>query len=244
MKQTRVIFRRLAIALAIAVSVTAVTVSFLLLWQPRWLVAKLARRSPSVLYFVETTEPVVALTIDDGPDPETTPEILSVLGRNDVQATFFLISSQVAGNEVVVSQIIEQGHEIGNHLTRDEPSFRLSPSEFENALLEADDVLSRFAPVRWVRPASGWYNASMLSIIEAHGYKCALGSIYPYDAQIPAVDFAVSHTLRKARPGSIIVLHDGGARGRRTASVLRRILPELQGRGLRVTTLSDLVDRD
>jgi peptidoglycan/xylan/chitin deacetylase (PgdA/CDA1 family) len=221
---------------AAAAAATAV-----LVLQPQWLVDALARRSPRVLYFVKTNEPLVALTIDDGPDEETTPAILDLLKRHEAKATFFLISERVRGNEELVKEMVDAGHELGNHLTRDRPSRQLSSAEFEAALLEADSVLSRFAEVRWVRPGSGWYDDAMLSIIEKHGHRCALGSVYPYDSAIPFSPFAVQHILRKARSGSVIVLHDGGARGGRTVAALERILPELRLRGLSVVTLSDLV---
>jgi peptidoglycan/xylan/chitin deacetylase (PgdA/CDA1 family) len=204
----------------------------------------LARRSPRVLYFVDTDEPVVALTLDDGPDPQTTPRILDVLARYEARATFFLISDRVRGNEQLVQEIVEAGHELGNHMTRDRPSVQLSSDRFETALLEADSVLSRFAEGRWFRPGGGRYSDAMLSIIERHGYRCALGSVYPYDATIPSSSFAVQHVLRRLRPGSVIILHDHGERGARTAAALERILPELRRRGLRTVTLSELAATD
>jgi peptidoglycan/xylan/chitin deacetylase (PgdA/CDA1 family) len=215
-----------------------------LLLQPHWLIELLARRSPRVLYFVETNEPLVTLTFDDGPDPHTTPRILDLLERYEARATFFLISDRVQGYEGLVREMVEAGHELGNHMTRDRPSVRLSSAEFEAALIEADSVLSRFAEVEWFRPGGGRYDDALLSIIEKHGYRCALGSVYPYDSAIPFSTFAAHRILRKTRPGSVIILHDNGARGRRTADVLERILPELRGRGLRVVTLSELVTAD
>jgi peptidoglycan/xylan/chitin deacetylase (PgdA/CDA1 family) len=211
-----------------------------LLLQPQWLIDFFARRSPQVLYFAETDQPLVALTLDDGPDPHSTPQILDVLERYEARATFFLISDRVRGNEGLVQQMVEAGHELGNHMTQDRPSIRLSSAEFEAALLEADSVLSHFTDVRWFRPAGGWYNDAMLSIIEAHGYRCALGSVHPYDATIPSSAFAARHTLRGVRPGAVVILHDGGGRGLRTAAALERILPELKRRGLRTVTLSEL----
>jgi peptidoglycan/xylan/chitin deacetylase (PgdA/CDA1 family) len=196
------------------------------------------------LYFVKTNEPLVALTIDDGPDEQTTRPILDLLKRHEAKATFFLIGDRVRGNEQLVQEMVEAGHELGNHMTRDRPSIWLSSADFEAALLEADSVLSRFADVRWIRPGSGWYDDAMLSIIEKHGYRCALGSVYPYDSAIPFSAFSAQHVLRKARAGSVIVLHDGGGRGQRTIAALERILPELRRRGLRTVTLSALVVAD
>jgi peptidoglycan/xylan/chitin deacetylase (PgdA/CDA1 family) len=207
--------------------------------QPRWLVRLLAATSPEVLYFVDTDEPIVALTIDDGPDRATTPEILRVLAANDAHATFFLISDHVAGNEYISSGILELGHEIGNHMASDEPSVRLAPRELERSLSEADGVLSRFAPLRWLRPGSGWYNEAMLSIADANGYRVALGSIYPFDSQIPSARFAAWRILSSVYPGAIVVLHDGGERGRRTVEILHEVLPVLRERGFRVVTLSE-----
>ena len=211
--------------------------------RPHWVVALLARRSPDVVYLVETEQPIVALTIDDGPDPVATPKILDVLSRHDAHGTFFLLSSRVPGNEELVRRTVEEGHEIANHLVADEPSILLNDSEFERQLLEADGVLSDFAEVHWFRPGSGWYNDKMLSTLRRHGYQCALGSVYPFDPQVPSSWFATHHVLWNVRPGSIIVLHDYGARGERTATALATILPALNRRGLRVVTLSELLDQ-
>jgi peptidoglycan/xylan/chitin deacetylase (PgdA/CDA1 family) len=112
--------------------------------EPEWFVAKLRKRSPSVLYSIDTEESTVALTIDDGPDPVETDRILDVLGRYNAHATFFLISSRISGNEAVVQRILDEGHEIANHLVHDEPSIRLTLDEFENQLLEVDQILSQF----------------------------------------------------------------------------------------------------
>ncbi len=216
--------------------------ALLLLAQPHWLISSLSRRSPDVLWLVQTDQPLLALTIDDGPDPETTPAILSLLEEHDAHATFFLISERVRGNENLVARMVEAGHELGNHLTRDKRSIGLTAEEFASEVARAHEVLSRFGELRWLRPGGGWYDRSMISAAEALGYRVVLGSVYPYDATLPSAAFAAYHLIRKARPGSIIVLHDGGERGRRTLAALRRALPELRRRGYAVVTLSKLVD--
>jgi peptidoglycan/xylan/chitin deacetylase (PgdA/CDA1 family) len=199
------------------------------------------QRDPRVLYSVETEEPLVALTIDDGPDPATTPRILAVLEANGARATFFIPSQRVAGNEAVVDAIHEAGHEIANHHRRDLPSIDLPPDQFVADLEESHRVLSRWSVPRWFRPGSGWYHDWMLEILDDRGYQVALGSIYPLDAQIPWSGFAAWLIRWRAKPGAIIILHDRGARGERTARTLERVLPELEQRGYRVVALSELV---
>ena len=212
-----------------------------LLTAPDWMVDELARRHPGCLYRVPTQQRLLALTFDDGPDRETTPRILAELRRHGARATFFLITGQVPGREHVVRAMVREGHEVGNHFTRDRPSIQLEPSEFKTDLLQAHSTLAPFAQPRWARPGSGWYSQEMIRVMQQNGYRCVLGSVYPFDATIPSVAWTADYVLRNARPGAIVVLHDGGARGRRTERVLARILPELRRRGYRLVSLSELM---
>lgn len=218
-----------------------ILIFFILLWfQPEWLLSRLRKRSPDVLYSVEIQTPVVALTIDDGPDASSSPQILDILEEYHARATFFLITERIPGNELIVQRMIAEGHELGNHLTADEPSITLSPQDFEQELVEADEVLSQFMDVQWLRPGSGWYNEGMLATMEKYGYQCALGSVYPYDPQLGFAWFSANYVLWKVKPGAVIVLHDYDTRGHRTAKALEIILPELVERGYQVVTLSEL----
>ena len=211
------------------------------LWSaPEWLIDQLARRHPGCLYRVPTQTRLVALTIDDGPDPSSTPLILAELRRQEARATFFLITERVRGQEQLVRRIASEGHELGNHFTRDRASVRLSPSAFETDLLLAHEALAPYGAVTWARPGSGWYSRAMIGIMRRHGYRCALGSVYPFDATIPSAGFAARYIMWHTRPGVVIVLHDSGSRGRRTVKVLSVVLPELRRRGYRVVSLSEL----
>ncbi len=230
---------RLLVRTAFAAAIAAAGGGALLWLQPDWLLDGLARRYPGCLYRVPQRRPLIALTIDDGPD-STTPLILDELQRHSAHATFFLISSQVAGHEATVQRMVREGHELGNHGTGDRAAIRLPYEEFVRDINEAKQVLARFGSVRWARPGSGWYSQDMIDALTRSGHRCALGSVYPFDAAIPSVWFARRHILANARPGAVIVLHDGGGRGRRTLGVLQDVLPELRARGYRVVTLSEL----
>jgi peptidoglycan/xylan/chitin deacetylase (PgdA/CDA1 family) len=190
---------------------------------------------------VSTQERLVALTIDDGPDPVSTPLILAELRRQEARATFFLITGRLQGQEPLVRSLVAEGHELGTHFTQDRPSIRLTPRAFEADLLQAQRNLAPWGRLIWARPGSGWYSQAMVGVMRRHGYRCVLGSVYPFDATIPSVGWARRYILRNARAGAILVLHDGGSRGRRTARVLAEVLPELRRRGYRVVSLSELV---
>ena len=217
-----------------------VGVGVLLAGPPVWVVDGLAAAFPGCLYRVRTEERVVALTLDDGPDEISTPRILAELRRHGARATFFLIGDQVRGREPLVRRLVEEGHEIGNHFMRDRPAILLGAGELARDLDQSHAVLSRYAPVRWARPGSGWYSGATVEAMARKGYRCALGSVYPYDATVPSSGFASRYILRNVRPGTVIVLHDGGDRGRRTAGTLGVVLPELRRRGYRVVSLGEL----
>lgn len=198
-------------------------------------------RSPEVLFRVPTAQPAIALTIDDGPHPATTPGILEVLARHESRATFFLIGSRARRHPELVRAIVAGGHEVANHMWEDVPSRSLDSATFERRLLRTHRVLSEFAAPRWLRPGGGLYSDRIVRRAEAHGYRVALGTVYPFDTTVPWPGLVARFVVGWAGPGSIVILHDGKGRGGRTAETLRRALPDLRRRGYRMTTLSALV---
>lgn len=223
-----------------ALGIVAAGAGVLLVGPPVWLVDRLAATFPGCLYRIKTHERLVALTLDDGPDERTTPLILAELRRHAARATFFLIGERVPGREPLVRRLVEEGHELGNHFMHDRPAIRLGVEELARDLDQSHALLAPFARVRWARPSSGWYSRETVAAMSRKGYHCALGSVYPYDATIPSSAFAGRYILRNVRPGAVIVLHDGGGRGRRSARTLTTVLPELRRRGYRVVALSEL----
>ncbi|QUY44596.1 polysaccharide deacetylase family protein [Acaryochloris marina] len=230
--------------------------ALLVLWmQPRWAIDRLAPLiCPGAIFYLPTEQPIVALTIDDGPDDQragdtnTTGKILQVLAQHDAKATFFMISSRLsAQNQAFITQMVRQGHELGNHLTIDVPSISLPLPEFQTALQTAEqDILAAAnhkTSLEWMRPGSGRCTPEMAEIAQQQGYKIALGAPWPYDTNLPSSDFAAQQILANVQPGSIIVLHDygpEGAWGLRTVQTLNQILPQLKQKGYRVVTLTEL----
>lgn len=207
---------------------------------PAYVLERVRQASPAVLFQVETPERLVALTIDDGPSPAT-PEILDVLDEFGVRATFFVIGEQLRTHPELARRLVAEGHELGHHMMVDEPSIGLPPGTFRDRFGAMDALLSDFGGSRLFRPASGWFDDRMVEQAARLGYRTVLGSVYPFDAQHPFPSLSSWFVRRHAAPGSIVVLHDGVARGRRTAEVLREVLPDLLARGYRVVPVSELV---
>jgi peptidoglycan-N-acetylglucosamine deacetylase len=234
-----------------AVAFLFILLSAYVLLSPRKFLTLAAFLRPGALYSVKfptlcKPPKIVALTIDDGPSTATA-DILAVLARYAVKATFFNISGHLPGHEAAMQQTVAAGHEIGNHLTADEASYRLSPSAFEADLLRAEKALLPYlnnsqTALRWLRPGMGLYSKKMVNTAEQHGYRLVLGSVFPYDTNVSSSRFASAFILIHTQPGDIIVLHDGPARGQRTAIILAKVLPLLQARGYTVTTLTKLVE--
>jgi peptidoglycan/xylan/chitin deacetylase (PgdA/CDA1 family) len=208
--------------------------------EPRVLIRGLPGEYPEVVYFVPTAVQAVALTIDDGPDAKTTGKILDVLAAHEVHATFFVVTDNLAGNEVAVRRMLAEGHELGHHMTVDEVSVRLPEAEFVAKFDEADAQIDRLGGTQWFRPGSGRYNSAMRAHALGAGYRIAMASSPPVDTLVRRPAWVSSFYLHMVESGSVIVLHDVGERGARTAETLELLLPELHARGYDVMTLSEL----
>ncbi|KAL6690418.1 cystathionine beta-lyase [Trichoderma pleuroticola] len=211
---------------------------------PRFLIGYLRSKFPDVLFEEPTTDKMIALSLDDAPSAHTD-EIMQVLRENDAHATFFVIGQQVEGREATLRKLVAQGHELGNHAMRDEPSSRLSNDELERQVNEVKALLTaayeaegKILPNNYFRPGSGWFNHRMRDLLGNRGFRIVLGSIYPHDPQIPYPATNARHILSMAHPGGIIICHD---RRGWTAPMLRIVLPELKRQGYRIVTITDLV---
>ncbi|KAI5061645.1 hypothetical protein GOP47_0024150 [Adiantum capillus-veneris] len=229
--------------------VAAVVSGFSLAMQPKWAVRCAQKRWPNVLFFQPTRDPVVALTIDDGPHDDITPEILEILKENDCKATWFIIGSNMDRCPEIVRQIYSEGHEVGNHTMHDVASWRLPLEEFEEQLLSVDRRLNDLyfednhdRKIKWFRPGHGFFTEKMLHVAERHGYRTALGSLFPLDTLFTSQGENIAkYLLWRVHYGDIIILHDRAPQRLQTAKALRILLPKLRERGFSVVTLSELL---
>jgi peptidoglycan/xylan/chitin deacetylase (PgdA/CDA1 family) len=197
--------------------------------------------APGALFRVSCSEPLIALTIDDGPVPGSTERILNVLRHQQAQATFFLIGERAEAHGDLVQAIVDGGHEIGNHTWLEAPTAPLAAEATATSIADTHEVLSGYADVIWLRPGSAFYDEDVIAVAEEYGYRLVLGDTFPYDTFVKATAFHEWYILHAVRNGSIIVLHNAHGRGERAAETLWHVLPRLREKGYRVLSLSALV---
>ena len=194
-----------------------------------------------VLVAVPTRAPRFALTVDDGPDPATTPALLDVLARHGARATFFVLGERVERHPDLARRIVAAGHELGNHTWRDEPTWRLPEAAFRASLRATQETLEGYGTVRWFRPGSGWPSAPHVAIAEECGLRCALGSAVAVAGSGAGTAGTAAWLDAVVGRGAVLVLHEGPGRGG-VAATAEDLLTRTSRRGLAAVTLSQLVD--
>ena len=210
-------------------------------WMRRMRGEDLYRADGALLLHGNRDVPEVALTFDDGPHAESRAEILAILKRESVKATFFDVGVNMTANPELLIQTIEQGHEIGNH-SQDHRS-RLDTISGMERHHEINDADISYASVtgkhlKLLRPPGMRYNDSVLSETKSLGYVVVgyTTASRDFSADEKPEDIA-DRTLARTENGSIILLHDYQA----TAKALPAILKVLKERGFRCVTISEMV---
>jgi peptidoglycan/xylan/chitin deacetylase (PgdA/CDA1 family) len=209
--------------------------------QPLWAFDVLAWATPRIVWRIQTTERVVALSFDDGPAPDHTPRVLDILSAHRVHATFFLIGDRAVAHPEVVRRLRSEGHEVGNHYFTIHSTVGASDSDFLANLERTEEVLGLHGPGKLFRPPGGRIRSSQLRLAEERGYRVILGSAYPYDPAHPPPAYIRWLVTKNLAPGVIIILHDGIRDPSRMVAALDSILTAGERRGFRFVTIGDLL---
>ncbi len=184
----------------------------------------------------ETDRPEIWLTIDDGPDPDDTPRLLTLLARHEARATFFLIGERAARWPHLVEQIARAGHEVAHHTHRHPAGtfWCASPARLH---AELDDALAAFAivgvrPQRFRAPV-GIKHFLLGRALAARGLVCIGWSVRSGDCLGRRVETVVASVLRRVRPGGIVLVHEGPSVPEALrVRTIERLLEALRVRGL------------
>ncbi|WP_051366823.1 polysaccharide deacetylase family protein [Hamadaea tsunoensis] len=193
-------------------------------------------REPSGPYGsrITTGYPDVALTFDDGPDPDWTPQVLDLLARYHVKATFCLIGVNVVQFPALVRRIVAEGHTICNHSwIHDIALGTRTPEWIQADLRRTSDAIHAAAPdakISYYRQPGGAWTPGIVAIATRLGMTPLHWQVDPRDWMKPGTGSILSTILGDTHPGSIVLMHDGGGNRSQSVAALRTILPNFVAR--------------
>jgi len=226
--------------LLVATTIAAIAIAVYVV-QPLTAFDILTRLFARIVWRVDTPQPLVALSFDDGPDPLYTPQVLDILARHRAHATFFLIGERAAANPELVERIESDGHEVGNHYYTRGSTLLHSSSTFSENLARTEGILGLAEKrPKLFRPPGGLVWPSQLTIAQERGYTTVLGSAYPYDPRRAPAAYIRWLVSKNLAPGVIVILHDAGGDRSRTLAALPGILEAGRRKGLRFVTVGEL----
>ncbi|WP_107659680.1 polysaccharide deacetylase family protein [Nocardia suismassiliense] len=193
---------------------------------------------------VDTTDKVVALTLDDGPTDKA-PEVLKTLADNQVTATFYLNGRDLAAHPAHGRAIAEAGHEIGNHTYNHRRMVLVSAGTVRDEVERTDAEIAKTGyqgPITF-RPPNGKKLWALPKYLSDHDRTTVTWDVEPDSGGKPSADKLVADTVAQVRPGSIILLHVMHEYAAPALAAIPRIVAELRAAGYTFVTVSDLLKR-
>jgi peptidoglycan/xylan/chitin deacetylase (PgdA/CDA1 family) len=192
-----------------------------------------------------TAKNEIALTIDDGPDPEVTPKVLDILDQHHVKATFFCIGENAILYPDLCQEIVRRGHAIENHTQHHRHNFSLlGPAGFTQEIQAAQNTLTKITGERplFFRAPAGLRNPFLDAVLKKLNLTLASWSVRGFDTQNKNADQIKSKLIKHLKAGTILLLHDGNAaRSHHGEPIILEVLPDLltaaAAKGLQFVTL-------
>lgn len=184
--------------------------------------------NPSVTYRIPDAGRTLYLTLDDGPSAATG-QILTVLRKHDVHATFFITTDHIQPD--LMRDILAGGHQLANHLKTTTSQSKLSEIQFQTDFLASDKALSSYAHVKLFRPPGGSISTERAQYVTSQGYSIVVGTVFPLDHWLESKRAVKSLAEALVINGGIVILHDTSERGPRSAVVLDELIPDLKAKG-------------
>jgi peptidoglycan-N-acetylglucosamine deacetylase len=186
---------------------------------------------------------VVALTFDDGPSPRNTLQVLEILKKNNVKATFFWVGQELQFYPKIAQQVVAAGHAIGNHTWHH--SYRRMDEQ--TAARELDDTANLIYKTTGVtttlfRPPGGILDNGVADYAKKKNNSIIIWSNDPMDYRPLPGHKLVNNVIRKAQPGCIVLMHDGGGNHAATVEALPQIIAKLKELGYKFVTVPELLE--
>lgn len=181
----------------------------------------------------------VYLTFDDGPDSAVTPALLRLLAEFQIPVTFFVIGKKVEQHPGILAKIHAAGHAIGNHSFSHALMIWKSRLSIEQELTQTDKVILKTTgkTATLFRPPHGRFGPNLLLSLRAANRKMVLWNLSTKDYRATTTADQIQSSLHAARPGQIVLLHDGHANSGRMLAALKNALPAMLERNVRFKAL-------
>ncbi|MBR4881583.1 MAG: polysaccharide deacetylase family protein [Clostridia bacterium] len=186
----------------------------------------------------------IALTFDDGPHYKYTGEILDILKKYDVRATFFTVGTNVERFPELVQRELSEGHEVANHTYSHKHMAKLTEAQFKDEVKGWEDVIYEGHEYTsdLFRPPEGILTDGEKQVISELGYDVVLWSIDTRDWAHNKVDRIVDAVISDVTDGAVILFHDFVSGDSPTPEALEIIIPKLKDMGYEFVTVSQLMD--
>jgi peptidoglycan/xylan/chitin deacetylase (PgdA/CDA1 family) len=192
------------------------------------------------------SENKIALTFDDGPDGKFTAQVLDVLKKHNVKATFFVVGFRAQAHPELIARMVREGHIVGNHSYSHANLPKLSEPNFEKQFEQTQSVLKGllgYEP-KLFRPPYGAVNEEQVRWAVDHQIMIVNWNVDSLDWKGLSADKVAGNILAAAKPGSIILQHCGGGDGQDlsgTVEALPAVIQKLRSRGYELVTVPELL---
>jgi chitin deacetylase len=190
-------------------------------------------------------EKPIALTFDDGPWPNSTSQVLDVLKKSNVKATFFMVGMQVQKYPQLLKQVVANGHAIGNH-TWSHQYDHYNASAAAREIDRTAELVYKTTGVKTslFRPPAGILNNGLVNYAHEKKYAVVMWSVDSKDwrSRRTTRQAFIDNVLKEAKPGGIVLLHDGGGDRSNTVQALPQLIAQLKKHGYKFVTVPELLE--
>lgn len=197
---------------------------------------------PAAIYKGNPDKPMVSFIINVAWGNEYLSEMLAVLKKHHIKATFFLEGRWVKKNPELAKMITDAGHEAGNHSYTHPNMQNLSSVQIRQEIVKTNEVIEATTgkSIRWMAPPSGSYKNEVVQIAAEEKMGTIMWSVDTIDWQKPAPDVLIHRVMSKIHNGAIILMHPTES----TAKSLERLILQIKAKGLQIDTISELLKEE
>jgi peptidoglycan-N-acetylglucosamine deacetylase len=186
---------------------------------------------------------VIALTFDDGPWPSSTDKVLDILKKNNIKGTFFVVGQNVKNYPDLTKRVVTDGHTIANH-TWHHWYHHMNPQVAAYEVANTTDIIYQTTGVKTslFRPPGGNMRNGVAAYAKSNKYAVIMWSSDSMDYSRPGVPRLINNIFREAKPGGIVLMHDGGGDRSHTVKALPEIISKFRKQGYEFVTVPELLE--